>query len=178
LRGTLKDLVWLTVAFVISRLGTCSRRKVGCVFLDERGRVLATGYNGVAPDRPHCSDSKCAGADCPSGTGLELCEAIHAEQNALTQCKFPDDIHTVYSTDSPCMHCIKMLATTGAKRIVFGREYPHPASKEYWQGRGGLWERLPIPHIPEVKQMPYRAYTGFRGVLIGVVDSLLRWLRA
>lgn len=152
-RQHLKDEVWLRVAFELSRLGTCHRRKVGAVFLDASGKVLSTGYNGVAPNDVHCIDKPCAGAHCASGTGLELCEAIHAEQNALAQCREHDKIHTVYSTDSPCMHCIKMLATTSAKRVVFAREYPHSASKQYWEARGGLWEYHPITfHHKEMKE--------------------------
>lgn len=147
-RADLKDFVWLTVAYVISQLGTCSRRKVGCVFLDKRGRILATGYNGNPPDEPHCIDVPCAGAKCKSGEGLDLCEAVHAEQNAIAFCKFPDEVHTVYCTDSPCLHCVKMLATTGAKRIVFARAYPHSAARERWlQKEGRLWHHLPLPGV-------------------------------
>lgn len=142
-RKRLKDVVWLRVAFDIAALGACSRRKVGVVFLDKKGRILASGYNGTAPGAPHCTDSPCAGAHMPSGEGLELCEAIHAEQNALVQCKFPDEVDTVYSTDSPCIHCAKMLASTAARRVVFGRGYPHATSKDYWMGLGREWVHLP-----------------------------------
>lgn len=152
-RQRLKDNVWLHVAFELAQLGTCARRKVGCVFLDEAGKVLATGYNGVAPGDSHCTDSPCPGAGYPSGQGLEFCEAIHAEQNAVAQCRFPERVHTVYCTDSPCIHCVKMIASTGAKRIVFAREYPHSASKAYWTMRGGFWEHVQVdnPHLPPPK---------------------------
>lgn len=142
-RKRLKDVVWLRVAFDIASLGTCARRKVGVVFLDKKGRILASGYNGTAPGSAHCIDSPCAGAHMPSGEGLELCEAIHAEQNALIQCKFPDEVDSIYCTDSPCIHCVKMLASTAGKRVVFGREYPHPAAKSYWEGIGREWIHLP-----------------------------------
>lgn len=144
LRQKLKDRVWLRVAFDIAELGTCARRKVGCVFLDAKGRVLATGYNGTAPGEEHCITSPCGGAHCKSGEGLDLCEAIHAEQNALAQCKFPDEVDTVYCTDSPCTHCAKQLAVTSARRVVFGREYPHSKSEKYWKGLGRSWEHLPM----------------------------------
>lgn len=142
-RKRLKDVVWLRVAFDIAALGTCSRRKVGALFLDTKGHILASGYNGTAPGTPHCIDFPCAGAHMPSGEGLELCEAIHAEQNALVQCRFPEQVHTIYCTDSPCIHCVKMLASTSGKRIVFGREYPHSASREYWESLGREWVHLP-----------------------------------
>ena len=112
--------------------------------VDSRNRIISSGYNGAAPDHMHCIDTPCAGAECPSGTGLDLCDAIHAEANSLIQCKTPDLIHTVYCTDSPCESCVKMLMVTGAKRIVFGREYPHVSSKNRWLSHGGEWVYLPI----------------------------------
>jgi dCMP deaminase len=141
-RQVMKDRVWCKVAQTIAELGTCARRKTGAVFLDHKGRVLATGYNGSPAGVEHCIDVNCPGATFPSGSGLELCEAIHAEQNALVQCKFPDSIHTVYCTTSPCMHCVKMLATTSAIRIVFVDEYPHHQARVYWEGLGRRWEKL------------------------------------
>lgn len=171
-RALLKDIAWLQVAFTISQLATCSRRQVGCVLLDKRGRVIGTGYNGVAPDRPHCTEHPCGGAHCASGTGLDLCEAIHAEQNALIQCKFPDDIHTVYCTDSPCIHCAKLLAGTGAQRIVFGRAYPHSNSEEYWTRQGRTWVHIPTTELGVGKRWavaPRRK---------SLVESIVAWLDA
>lgn len=51
-----RDSVYLKIAELIASRGTCARRQVGCVLVDRRGRILATGYNGVASGRPHCSE--------------------------------------------------------------------------------------------------------------------------
>lgn len=163
-RKELKDEVWLRVAFDISELGTCSRRKVGAVFLSEAGRVVATGYNGPASGQPHCVDKPCKGAKMPSGTGLDLCEAIHAEQNAIAYCANIRDVHTVYCTDAPCIHCVKMLATTGAKRIVFGRNYPHTASKPYWEGLGRSWDHIPVVDLSSPLVFKVRAQRRFKAL--------------
>lgn len=172
-RKHLKDTTWLRVAFEISALGTCSRRKVGAVFLDSKGRVLSTGYNGTAPGTEHCTDSPCDGAKMPSGEGLKLCEAIHAEQNALVQCKFPDEVHTVYCTDSPCIHCVKMLASTGCKRIVFGRLYPHSTSKDYWESLGRSWFHLPegVPGKGLTDGLRFRAERVLPGVVLAFLSG-------
>lgn len=144
-RQELRDRVWLKIAKDLSELGTCARRKVGCVILDEKYRVLATGYNGTAPENPHCTEDPCPGANFPSGQGLEFCEAIHAEQNALIQLSRMDEANTVYCTASPCIHCVKMLARTSATRIVFINEYPHPAAKNEWLKKvGRTWEQVSI----------------------------------
>lgn len=141
-RTVLKDVVWCKVAKTISMLGTCRRRQTGAVFLDKLGRVLATGYNGSPAGVMHCIDKPCPGVNEESGKGLDRCQAIHAEQNALIQCKFPDSIHTVYCTTSPCMHCVKMLAATSTIRIVFVDEYPHLEAKQYWESLGRKWVKL------------------------------------
>jgi dCMP deaminase len=124
----------LALARVVATRGTCARRQVGCVLTDAKGRILATGYNGVAAGRSHCRDAgrRCPGALMKSGSGLDLCEAIHAEQNALLQCSDVRDIHTCYVTASPCVHCVKMLLNTGCRRIVFAEDYAHGESKQWW----------------------------------------------
>ena len=145
MRQLLKDRVFLAMALELSRLSTCARRDVGAIMVDRRHHIIASGYNGPAPDMPHCKDTPCPGASLPSGTGLEACEAIHAEQNALIQCKFPERIDTVYLTDSPCVACVKMLSVTSARRIVFARLYPHVESEVLWRKWGGrLWEHVPL----------------------------------
>lgn len=143
---------------------------VGAVFLSRSGKVLATGFNGVAPGDEHCTDVPCPGRNCPSGTGLELCKAIHAEQNASLQLLRMDEVDTVYCTAAPCIHCVKIIAATSARRIVFAQEYPHSASEAYWKGRGGLWEHLPIPTPTPVA---IEAQKGFKSVL-GAILRLLK----
>ena len=119
----------LKLALLTAQRATCCRRQVGCVLLNSRGHVLATGYNGVAAGLPHCNHTEtvehheigmaeprlvevfphaCAGAWSPSGTNLDACQAIHAEQNALLQCRDIYQIHTAYVTASPCVTCCKL----------------------------------------------------------------------
>lgn len=176
-REQLKDLVWLLVARDISALSTCARRQVGVIFLDEGGRVLASGYNGVPAGSPHCIDNPCPGVSCASGTGLDSCEAIHAEQNALVQCKFPLSISTVYCTDSPCLHCVKMLSATSARRIVFSRVYPHSESRAYWEGRGGVWDHVPLPASPLNHKTALQSFYGSpEGAMIRSLRRIIAWL--
>jgi len=132
-----RDLLGLRLAYSWADMGTCRRRKVGCVLFDHHGYQLSSGYNGPAAGQPHCVDTPCVGAAYPSGEGLEKCEAIHAEQNALIRCPDPARIHTCFVTHSPCVHCVKMLMNTACTRIVFSVPYAHDAAAR------ALWERLP-----------------------------------
>lgn len=137
-----KDEYFMSMAFLASTRGTCARRRVGCVLINARGHVLSTGYNGPAAGLPHCIDHPCDGACAPSGTKLDACEALHAEQNALLQCRDPYQIHTAYVTASPCVTCTKLFMNTSCERIVFLEEYPHPAAQTLWETMGGrTWEK-------------------------------------
>lgn len=150
-RATL-DLWAMSLALATAKRSTCLRRAVGCVLLDVRGRVLGTGYNGVARGLPHCNElvmSKpapfslttyphaCAGAHAPSGQDLDRCEAVHAEVNACLQCTDPDAIHTCYVTVSPCVPCTKLLMNTGCSRIAYFEPYAHDAAA------AALWAKVP-----------------------------------
>lgn len=167
------------LAMITARRATCLRRKVGCVLLDYAGRVLSTGFNGVAKGLPHCNDHyvlktypvegsipalneinkkmaekfldaagdeyphACPGAHAASGTNLDGCGAIHAEQNAIMQCGNVDTIYTAYVTASPCLTCTKLLMNTGCKRIVYLEEYPHGTARDMWLAvRGNKWDQV------------------------------------
>lgn len=144
-----------------AKRSTCLRRCVGCLLLNKRGHVLATGYNGVASGLPHCNEqtgvwftsdafgssniavpeysNRCSGATSPSGQNLDGCQAIHAEQNALLQCKDVYEIDTAYVSTSPCITCTKLLLNTSCQKIVFLEEYPHGDAKELWEKAGRIW---------------------------------------
>jgi dCMP deaminase len=131
-----KDEYFTKMGQLVSRRATCARRSVGCVLVSSRGHVLATGYNGTPSGSDHCIDSPCPGASYPSGTGLERCEAVHAEQNALLQCRNVFEIETAYVTAMPCMTCIKLLLNTSCKRIIYIEDYPHAEAKDLWIRNG------------------------------------------
>lgn len=156
-----KDQWAIDLAQVTAKRATCLRRQVGCVLLNGRGHVLSTGYNGVAAGQKHCNEfveekgdyrefsaheaypHACpAGAFTASGTNLDACQAIHAEQNALLQCRDVYDIHTCYVTASPCITCVKLLLNTSCEKIVFVEEYPHKAARELWVEAGRVWQQF------------------------------------
>ncbi len=150
-----KDNYFVSMALLASSRATCPRRKVGCILVNSMGHVLATGYNGNAAGQPHCIDKPCAGACHPSGQGLELCEALHAEQNALLQCRDVQTIDKAYVTDSPCTTCIKLLMNTSCQEIVFLREYVQPAAKVMWEKMGRKWTKYEGPLTDVVEILRY-----------------------
>ena len=141
------DFYFLRMALLVSERGTCVRRKVGCILVNKKNHVLATGYNGNPSGFSHCLDNPCKGANSTSGKDLDKCEAIHAEQNALLQCKDVYDIHTVYCTVSPCIHCVKLLLNTSAKNIVFGEKYIQKDAERLWMMSDRGWAYININFI-------------------------------
>ena len=155
-----RDEWGLRLAEVTASRATCLRRSVGCVLVDKRGHILATGYNGVAAGQKHCNEKRpftlryvedeplpkhphaCPGAYSLSGTNLDGCQAIHAEQNALLQCRDVWEIETCYTTASPCITCVKLLLNTSCQRIVFREAYPHSDAQVLWENAGRVWLQL------------------------------------
>lgn len=113
------DEYFLNLAKAVSERCTCPRRKCGCVIVDQKKRMVASGYNGVPKHFPHCIDKPCGGQDFKSGEGHDVCLAIHAEQNALLQLSSEDENLTMYFWDTtPCFACAKLICNSGVKRIV------------------------------------------------------------
>ena len=151
-----RDQWAMEMAVSTAKRATCLRRSVGAVLLNSYGHVVSTGYNGVASGQPHCNHHDrfhptahpyaCPGAHSASGTNLDGCHAIHAEQNALLQCRDVYTIDSCYVTTSPCMTCAKLLLNTSCKRIIFLTSYPGFKSvEELWKSAGRSWEKYVEP---------------------------------
>lgn len=137
-----KDNYFMQLAMVASKRAGCAKRAVGCVLVDRGGYVLSVAYNGTPSGAPHCDVSNpCDNWQLPSG--LDNCLGVHAEQNALLQCRDPREIATAYVTLSPCKPCVKLLMNTGCQRIVFLEEHVDPWPKEQWLKLGREWTSLP-----------------------------------
>lgn len=122
----------LEIALSLSRRATCPKLSVGCVLVDLKGRILATGYNGVPRGVRHCVDHPCPGAFAPRGA--DLCQAVHAESNALIQCKTPDLIYACYTTHVPCLRCMKELMNTSCQQIFYLiDEFAEPEALALWK---------------------------------------------
>ena len=134
------DSYFMAIAEVVATRGTCARRKVGVVLTDYKRHIVATGYNGTASGLAHCTECPCPGVQYPSGSGLDDCEALHAEQNALCQCRDVHLLDVAYVTVSPCVTCTKLLLGTSCSKIVFKTPYPdNNKSRLLWEKAGREW---------------------------------------
>jgi dCMP deaminase len=105
----------LEIAKVCALRSEDPHRKVGAVGLSKDGRIVSTGYNGLAP-----------GKEVSESFWLDragrLPYVIHAEANMLARCKL-GEVHYVACTLSPCVECMKLMIAHGIKEIYYIEEY-------------------------------------------------------
>ena len=147
---------------------TCLSRQVGAVIIKDR-QIIATGYNGAPTGTVHCSDigfCERRKRNIPSGLGLELCRAGHAEANAINQCAkhgISCNGATLYVTTQPCVFCCISIIQSGIKKVIFKGEYPtglglqllKEAEIEYEKYETALnkeREEYKIKHIREIER--------------------------
>ena len=102
------DLYFLRIAKEVAKNSKCLSRKIGAVLVKDKA-IISTGYNGAARGIKHCDERRYTFYEwldgkilegsyesklpmCPrrifdykSGEGLHLCQAAHAERNAIIQ---------------------------------------------------------------------------------------------
>lgn len=107
---------------LVASRSTCRRRQVGAIITDVRGHVLSMGYNGVPSRLPHCVEIPCLGTEDPPGDSSR-CLAVHAEQNAILQCRSLENAHTMYVSCAPCFTCSKLISNTPITTVVVTEMY-------------------------------------------------------
>lgn len=127
------DQYFMSIAEVVSKRASCSRRQVGAVIVKDNS-IISTGYNGAPKGILDClEEGTCIRDDfnIPSGKNHEICMALHAENNAITQCA-ANGVSckgaTIYITHSPCSMCLKQIINAGIIRIVAYEKYPDDIS--------------------------------------------------
>lgn len=134
------DEYFMDIVELIKTRSTCIRRQVGALIVKDK-RILATGYNGAPSHCTHCTETGCLREKLkvPSGERHELCRAIHAEQNAISQAAYSGVSvkgGTLYVTHQPCVLCSKILINSGIKKIIFKGDYPDQLGTNFLKEAG------------------------------------------
>ncbi len=126
------DDYFIEIAKVVSSRSTCMRRKYGAVIVRDRV-IISSGYNGSPRGMDNCIDlGKCTRKELniPSGERYELCEAVHAEQNAIINAP-PDRMNgaTIYiagfeadrsfAAGAPCKLCDRMIRNARIEKVIY-----------------------------------------------------------
>jgi len=124
------DDYFMRIAYLVRDRSTCFHRKVGALIV-KSNRIIATGYNQPPSTFPHCDEIGCIRDDLgiESGERQEVCYALHAEQNAITQAArfgIATEGGTIYVTHKPCSVCARLIINAGIVRVVYSEDYPDP----------------------------------------------------
>jgi dCMP deaminase len=126
------DEYFIEIAKVVASRSTCLRRRYGAVIVKDKV-IVSTGYNGAPRGSINCVDlNKCKRRELniPSGERYELCEAVHAEQNAIINGS-PDRMKdaSIYIAGSeedgsaaegkPCLLCARMIRNAQIKEVIY-----------------------------------------------------------
>ncbi|GBE05653.1 cytidine and deoxycytidylate deaminase zinc-binding region [bacterium BMS3Abin10] len=126
------DNYFIEIAKVVSSRSTCLRRRYGAVVVKDNV-IISTGYNGSPRGVDNCIDrQKCTRKELnvPSGERYELCEAVHAEQNAIINggpermkdaaiyiAGFEED--KSIANGAPCKLCTRMIRNARIIKVVY-----------------------------------------------------------
>ncbi|HBH62422.1 MAG TPA: cytidine deaminase [Nitrospiraceae bacterium] len=126
------DDYFIEIAKVVSSRSTCLRREYGAVIVKDRV-IISTGYNGSPRGIDNCIDTGVCTREelkIPSGERYELCEAVHAEQNAIINAPpermkgatiyiagFEED--RSYALGKPCKLCDRMIRNAQIKEVIY-----------------------------------------------------------
>lgn len=126
------DEYFIEIAKVVASRSTCLRRRYGAVIVKDKV-IVSTGYNGAPRGSINCVDlNKCKRRELniPSGERYELCEAVHAEQNAIINGS-PERMKdaSIYIAGSeedgsaaegkPCLLCARMIRNAQIKDVIY-----------------------------------------------------------
>lgn len=110
-----KDLYFMNLCFEVAKRSIDPSTKCGCVFIDDAGGILSTGYNG--PIRGAIDEN------VPLNDESKYLFLEHSERNAIynaARVGTPLNGSIVYVTGFPCIDCLRGIIQVGAVKIVYG----------------------------------------------------------
>jgi dCMP deaminase len=92
--------------------------KVGCVFVDEHNHQITMGYNGHVAGIDESKIPWGNNTDVPL-EHQKYGYVVHSEANAILHSPRSLKNSKAYVTLFPCHECAKLIATAGAKEVIF-----------------------------------------------------------
>lgn len=110
------DTLYMDVAYRISEMSHCNRRKVGAVVVDSNN-IISFGWNGTPAG--HCNQ-------CEDDNNITYPTVLHAEHNAIKKIENnpqSGEAITLFVTTIPCLQCAELITKFGIKRVVYEETY-------------------------------------------------------
>lgn len=124
---------YLDIAEVVLERGTCLRRNMGAIIVNN-DEIVATGYTGAPRGRQNCVDlGTCTREklNIPKGQRYELCRSVHAEANAIISASRNDTMgatlylachdaktEELFGEVEPCAMCKRMIINAGIDTVI------------------------------------------------------------
>jgi dCMP deaminase len=105
------------IANQVSKTSEDPYTKVSAVVLNNEGRILSIGYNGLAP-------KKTVNSKFWLDRDYRRRFMIHAEMNALSCINRYDNPYAIYINVSPCSYCSNLIVAHSIKEVFYTEEYP------------------------------------------------------
>lgn len=116
----------IQIALVASKRSEDPHKKVGSCALDDKGRVLAVGYNGIRSGQSKNDDFW---LDRDNRRKY----IIHAEVNALSNINM-NRASLLAVTLLPCPSCANLIASSGISKVIYIEDYEkYEQSKEIFK---------------------------------------------
>lgn len=133
------DEIFIEICGVVARRSTCAKVKTSCLIV-KNNNIISIGYNGVPSKMEHCQDHwdyiwKTDWKHLSFEDFLQTeyfreehhkwsyYNELHAEMNAILQCKTDCTDSTMYTYLSPCINCAKCIISSNIKVVVFVKTY-------------------------------------------------------
>ena len=105
-----EERIYLNITKELTKFSKCQFTNVACIFVNENGRIVASGVNGTISGSENCCDIHFNNRDEHAKFADE--EEIHAEMNAiedLARSGYSPSHLSIYTNISPCPNCLKHL---------------------------------------------------------------------
>jgi deoxycytidylate deaminase len=159
----------MAIAYTNGRRSKCKKRRVGAIIVDEFNNILSSGFNDVPKGLQDCSGEygecyrdKCKRerkeqivndlAGIPENDTLankiiknikllELCRALHAEENAILNLVGASGgiglaRSALYVTTYPCNLCANKISQKGIKKVIYLEPYTVIEAKKIFEDSG------------------------------------------
>jgi dCMP deaminase len=159
------DEAYMQMAQIWAKRSKGNRLQVGALLVKDK-QIISDGYNGMPAGDPDdvCEVWDNDPTDLPMGADITAAmktkrEVLHAESNALMKIARTGgtgaDGATLYTVNSPCFECAKLIKQAGVVRVVFRHVYRDPDGIKFLQTRGVLVEQLQqIASAPAATKLP------------------------
>jgi dCMP deaminase len=147
------DEYFLNICKAVATRSIDENTKIGCVVVDNRNRIVATGYNSFPPgvnDDKYPKDR--VSTILIDGERVNKYDIMsHAEASALIHASGDLSKCTLYVGTMPCHECCKLIIHSGIKRVVIGDVEIHGGWKRSFVISSELFKDSGVEVVGKIK---------------------------